>query len=147
MSSHRNLRVAEAIREVVANSILFEVHDPRVRNVTVLAAEVSPDLRNAKVFVTVTGDTRDERKVMHGLQSARGFLQAKIAARLQTRVTPELKFEIDNSAKRTSELLKLIESTVASDTATSATDSSDVEDAEDDQDFEEDDDRLDKDPS
>lgn len=147
MSSHRNLRVAEAIREVVANSILFEVHDPRVRNVTVLAAEVSPDLRNAKVFVTVTGDTRDERKVMHGLQSARGFLQAKIAARLQTRVTPELKFEIDNSAKRTSELLKLIESTVASDTATSATDSSDGEDAEDDQDFEEDDDGPDKDPS
>lgn len=140
MSSHRNLRVAEAIREVVANSILFEVHDPRVRNVTVLAAEVSPDLRNAKVFVTVTGDTRDERKVMHGLQSARGFLQAKIAARLQTRVTPELKFEIDNSAKRTSELLKLIESTVASDTATSATDSSDGEDAEDD-------DGPDKDPS
>lgn len=116
MSSHRNLRVAEAIREVVANSILFEVHDPRVRNVTVLAAEVTPDLRYAKVFVTVTGDNRDERRVMQGLQSARGFLQSKVAARLQTRITPELKFEIDNSAKRTSELLKLIESTVSADT-------------------------------
>ncbi|MBI1324581.1 30S ribosome-binding factor RbfA [bacterium] len=116
MSSHRNLRVAEAIREVVANAILFEVHDPRVKNVTVLAAEVSPDIRQAKVFVTVTGDNRDERRVMQGLQSARGFLQAKVAARLQTRVTPELKFEIDNSAKRTSELLKLIESTVSADT-------------------------------
>lgn len=115
MSSHRNLRVAEAIREVVANAILFEVHDPRVRSVTVLAAEVSPDLRNAKVFVTVTGDARDERRVMQGLQSARGFLQSKVAARLQTRITPELKFEIDNSAKRTSELLKLIESTVSTD--------------------------------
>lgn len=115
MSSHRNLRVAEAIREVIANSILFEIHDPRVRNVTVLAAEVSSDLRNAKVFVTVTGDKRDERRVMQGLQSARGFLQSKVAARLQTRVTPELKFEIDNSAKRTSELLKLIESTVVAE--------------------------------
>jgi len=108
--------VAEAIREVIANAILFEVHDPRVRNVTVLGAEVSPDIRNAKVFVTVTGDRRDERRVMQGLQSCRGFLQSKVAARLQTRVTPELKFEIDNSAKRTSELLKLIESTVSTDT-------------------------------
>jgi ribosome-binding factor A len=112
MSSHRNLRVAEAIREVIANAILFDVNDPRVRNVTVLAVEVSEDIRYAKVFVTVTGDNRDEKRVIHGLQSARGFLQSKVAARLQTRVTPELKFEIDNSSKRTGELLKLIEAAV-----------------------------------
>jgi len=112
--------VAEAIREAVATSILFEVHDPRVRGVTVLAAEVSPDLRNAKVFFTVTGDVRDERRVMQGLQSARGFLQGKVAARLQTKVTPELRFEIDNSAKRTSELLKLIETAVSTDSEVAA---------------------------
>ena len=117
MSSHRSLRVAEAIREVVASSILFEVSDPRVRNLTVLSAEVSPDLRYAKVFVSVTGDQREEKRVMHGLQSARGFLQSKIAARLQTRVTPELRFEIDNASKRTTELLKLIETAVGNDQA------------------------------
>jgi ribosome-binding factor A len=50
---------------------------------------------------------------MHGLQSARGYLQSKIAARLQTRVTPELRFEFDDSAKRTADLLRLIESTVS----------------------------------
>lgn len=115
MSSHRALRVAEAVREVVANAILFEVSDPRVKNVTVLGAEVSPDLRYAKVFVTVSGDDREQKKVMHGLQSARGFLQSKIAARLQIRVTPELRFEIDNSTRQTSELLKLIETAVAED--------------------------------
>jgi ribosome-binding factor A len=109
--------VAEAIREVVASSILFEVSDPRVRNLTVLSAEVSPDLRYAKVFVSVTGDQREEKRVMHGLQSARGFLQSKIAARLQTRVTPELRFEIDNASKRTTELLKLIETAVGNDQA------------------------------
>jgi ribosome-binding factor A len=114
MSSHRPLRVAEAVREVVANAILFDVNDPRVRNVTVLSAEVSPDLRYAKVFITVTGDQREQKRVMHGLQSARGFLQSKIAARLQTRVTPELRFEIDDSAKRTAELLRLIETSIAS---------------------------------
>jgi ribosome-binding factor A len=123
--------VAEAIREVVATSILFEIHDPRVRGVTVLAAEVTPDLRNAKVFFTVTGDARDERRVMQGLQSARGFLQGKVAARLQTKVTPELRFEIDNSAKRTSELLKLIETVVSPDSEVAPVeDDEDVEDAE-----------------
>lgn len=117
MSSHRTLRVAEAVREVVANAILFDVSDPRVRNVTVLSAEVSPDIRHAKVFVSVLGDEREEKRVMHGLQSARGFLQSRIAARLQTRVTPELRFEIDNSAKRTGELLKLIESAMGEEQA------------------------------
>ena len=136
MSSHRSLRVAEAIREVVASSILFEVSDPRVRNITVLSADVSPDLRYAKVFVSVLGDEREEKRVMHGLQSARGFLQSKIAARLQTRVTPELRFEIDNSSKRTSELLKLIETAVGNDqpAAPSTTDPASIDENEDDQD-------------
>lgn len=115
MSVHRSLRVAEAVREVVATAILTEVSDPRVRNVTVLSAEVTPDLRYAKVFFTVTGDDREEKRVMHGLQSARGFLQKKIAARLQTRITPELRFEIDNSARRTMEILKSIELSIAED--------------------------------
>jgi ribosome-binding factor A len=107
--------VAEAVREVVATAILNDVSDPRVRNLTVLGAEVTDDLRYAKVFVTVTGDEREQKRVMHGLQSARGFLQSKIAARLQTRVTPELKFEIDNSARRTMEILKAIELSLAED--------------------------------
>lgn len=117
MSVHRSLRVAEAVREVVATAILTEVSDPRVRNVTVLSAEVTPDLRYAKVFFTVTGDDREQKRVMHGLQSARGFLQKKIAARLQTRITPELRFEIDNSARRTMEILKAIELSIAEDNA------------------------------
>lgn len=120
MSSHRPLRVAEAVREVVANAIIFDVNDPRVRNVTVLGAEVSPDIRHAKVFITVTGDQREQKRVMHGLQSARGFLQSKIAARLQTRVTPELRFEIDDSVKRTAELMRLIETAIATESAGSA---------------------------
>ena len=143
MSSHRSLRVAEAIREVVASSILFEVSDPRVRNLTVLSAEVSPDLRYAKVFVSVLGDEREEKRVMHGLQSARGFLQSKIAARLQTRVTPELRFEIDNAAKRTTELLKLIETAVGNDQpeAPAPADPADIDEDEDDLDESDDDSR------
>ncbi|MFM1802190.1 MAG: Ribosome-binding factor [Planctomycetota bacterium] len=131
MSSHRPLRVAEAVREVVANAILFDVNDPRVRNVTVLSAEVSPDLRHAKVFITVSGDQREQKRVMHGLTSARGFLQSKIAARLQTRVTPELRFEIDDSAKRTAELLKLIESTISQESSSPILENPDQDDEND----------------
>ena len=64
MPSHRSLRMAEAIREVVASAILFDVADPRVRAVTVLRVEVSGDLRNATVFVSIMG-TEAEQQTRH----------------------------------------------------------------------------------
>src|SRR4051812_24963741 len=70
MSSHRALRVAEAIREVVSSSILFEVSDPRVTGVTVLRAEVTGDLRNASVYVSIMGTEAEQNLAMKGLQSA-----------------------------------------------------------------------------
>ena len=76
MPSHRSLRIAEAIREVVATAILFEVADPRVHAVTVLRVEVSADLRQAKVFVSIMG-TEPERRRAEGLNHATGFLQSR----------------------------------------------------------------------
>ena len=69
MPSHRGPRIAEAIREVVSSAILFEVADPRVKGVTVLSAEVSPDLRNATVFVSLMG-TENERENVDGAGSS-----------------------------------------------------------------------------
>ena len=115
MSTHRPLRVAEAIREVVSSSILFEVSDPRVTGVTVLRAEVSGDLRNASVYVSIMGTESEQRLAMKGLQSAAGFLQAKVAARLQTRTTPHLTFKQDVGIKRSIEMSKLIDEALASD--------------------------------
>ncbi|NOX54038.1 MAG: 30S ribosome-binding factor RbfA, partial [Planctomycetes bacterium] len=78
------------------------------RNVTVLNVEVSSDLRHAKVFCSVMGDERTQRLSMHGLNSARGFLQAKIADRLQTRYTPVLRFVLDQGVKKSIETSRLL---------------------------------------
>ena len=72
--------MAEAIREVVASAILFEVADPRVRAVTVLRVEVSADLRQATVYVSVMGTEAEQRLALRGLKHAAGFLQARVAA-------------------------------------------------------------------
>ena len=98
MSSRRCLRAASAIREVVSMAILREIKDPRVRNVTVTGVGVTPDLREAKVFVSVLGDETKAGLSIKGLQSAAGFLQAKIAERIETRYTPRLTFEVDQGA-------------------------------------------------
>ncbi|QEH33036.1 Ribosome-binding factor A [Aquisphaera giovannonii] len=115
MPSHRSLRVAEAIREVVASAVLFEASDPRIRGVTVLRSEVSGDLRNATVYVSVMGTPGEQKLALAGLKHAAGFLQAKVAARLQTKVTPVLSFKIDDSVKKSVEMARLIAEAVASD--------------------------------
>jgi ribosome-binding factor A len=99
MSSRRIAKVAEALRETVSMAVLFELKDPRVRNVTVLRTEVSPDLRSARVFVSVMGDDKAQSLAMHGLRSARGFIQSRIADRLELRYTPILQFVLDPAVK------------------------------------------------
>jgi ribosome-binding factor A len=115
MPSHRSLRMAEAIREVVSSAILFEVADPRVRSVTVLRVEVSGDLRNAAVYVSIMGTPSEQDLAMTGLRHAAGFLQSRVAARLQTRFTPILSFKKDDSVKKSIEISRLIDTAIASD--------------------------------
>ena len=115
MPTHRSLRMAEAIREVVATTILFDVADPRVRSVTVLRVEVSSDLRSATVFVSIMGAEAQRTQAFRGLVHATGFLQARVAARLQTRFTPILSFKHDDSVKKSVELGRVIEEAIASD--------------------------------
>jgi ribosome-binding factor A len=115
MPSHRSLRMAQAIREVVSSAILFEVADPRVHAVTVLGVEVSNDMRHATVHVSIMGTESEQNLAMRGLQHATGFLQAKVAARLQTRFTPVLAFKRDDSVKKSFEITRLIDETIAAD--------------------------------
>src|SRR5688572_9645134 len=103
MTTRRLAKAAEAIRETVSTTILFELRDPRVKNVTVLGAEASPDLKTARVFVSVMGSPKEQSLCLHGLESARGFIQAKLADRLQTRYTPVLKFVLDPAVKKSTE--------------------------------------------
>lgn len=108
MKSHRTARVSEVIRETAANAILFELKDPRVKGVTVTRAEVSADLQHAKVFVSVMGTEREQHLTMHGLKSAAGFVQTKVAARLTSRYVPHITFVLDEGVKKSIEIARLI---------------------------------------
>lgn len=107
--SRRTERVAEALQEAVAEVVQRDIKDPRVGMVTITRATVSPDLRHAKVFFSRLGDDAVRRKSLEGLRSAAGFIRSQVARRLQLRVAPEIRFEIDENieyAVRISELIR-----------------------------------------
>ena len=108
MSTRRTQRVAEAIREVVSMTILTELQDPRVRDVTVIGVEVSGDLHYAKVLVSVMGDETRQTLSLRGLQNSAGFIQAKIAERLDLRFTPKLSFVLDLGVKKSIAIAKIL---------------------------------------
>jgi ribosome-binding factor A len=113
MKAHRVARVAEVVREVASQTILFELRDPRVKGVTVTRAEVSGDLQHAKVFVSVMGTPKEQELCLHGLRHAAGFVQAKLAERLKTRFTPVITFVLDQGVKKSIEMTRLINEALA----------------------------------
>jgi len=108
MKPQRLARVAEVIREVASETILFELRDPRVKGVTVTRTEVSGDLQHAKVYVSVMGTPAEEKLCLHGLRHAAGFIQSKLANRLKTRFTPVINFVLDQGVKKSIEVSRLI---------------------------------------
>ncbi|MBN1851968.1 MAG: 30S ribosome-binding factor RbfA, partial [Pirellulales bacterium] len=108
MSSRRCLKAAEAIRQVVSMAILTELRDPRVENVTVTYVEVSADLRHAKIHVSVMGNEAKQGLCLHGLKSSAGFLQRKVAKRIESRYTPQLVFELDQGVKNSIEISRIL---------------------------------------
>jgi len=89
-------------------AILAEVRDPRVRDVTVTGVEMDADMRGALVRVSVMGDEARGKLALRGLENAAGFLQARIADRIDTRYTPRLRFEIDGGVKKSIELARIL---------------------------------------
>ena len=85
MSSRRVLKAAQAIREVVSTAIITDLRDPRIENVTVTQVEVSGDLRHARIHVSIMGSETNSGQVLKGLNNASGFLQRKVANRIDTR--------------------------------------------------------------
>ena len=113
MTSDRMRRVNEAVREVLSATITTELKDPRVGFVTVTAVETSPDLRHARVFVSVLGNPGERRRTLKALDSAHGFLQRRVGGELRMKNTPQLQFVYDDTPERgmrISELLDLEDS-------------------------------------
>ena len=154
MTTRRTARVNRAIQEAVSTAVLFKVKDPRVKNVTVLRAEATEDLRQAKVYVSVMGDEKRQGLTMKGLTAARGFLQSKVAERLMTKQTPILTFVLDKSIKLDAAAEAALNKLFPVPPASPSDDLADDEDFddddddfddEDDDDFEDDDDENDDD--
>jgi ribosome-binding factor A len=94
----RLLKINESVKETLSSVITAEgLKDPRIGFVTVTGVETSPDLRHAKVFVSVLGGKTERDLTMKALEKSRGFLQAKINASLHMKRTPQLQFFYDDT--------------------------------------------------
>jgi ribosome-binding factor A len=109
MTADRMRRVDEAMREVLSDAITSELKDPRVGFTTVTAVQTSPDLRRARVYVSVLGDDAVRRRSLDGLRSAHGYLQRRVAAELRLKHTPTLDFAYDDTADRGQRIEELLD--------------------------------------
>ena len=115
MSAGRMRRVNEAVRAVLSDAIASDLKDPRVGFVTVTGVKTSPDLRHARVYVSVLGDESVRAATLDGLRSAHGFLQRRVASELTLKHTPALTFEYDPSVDRGMRISQLLDAQKAAD--------------------------------
>lgn len=115
MSSRRVLKAAQAIREVVSMAIITDLKDPRVKDVTVTFVEVSGDMRQAKVHVSVMGDETKQDLALRGLQNSAGYLQSKVGNRIDTRYTPRIQFELDKGMQNAMMVTRILEEVLPKD--------------------------------
>jgi ribosome-binding factor A len=109
MNQGRMRRVDEAVRAVLSEAITQDLQDPRIGFVTVTGVKTSPDLRHARVYVSVLGDEHTRSESLAGLRSAHGFLQSRVAAELTFKHTPRLTFAYDESVDRGMRISQLLD--------------------------------------
>jgi ribosome-binding factor A len=109
MPADRMRRVNEAVREVLSTRVAHGLKDPRIGFVTVTAVETSPDLRHARVYVSVLGSEDERTETLAGLESSHGVLQRAIAAELRMKRTPTLEFVYDESIDRGMRISELLD--------------------------------------
>jgi ribosome-binding factor A len=111
MDYKRSGRVGDLLLELISQLLAREVSDPRIGPVTLAGAEVSRDLRHAKIFFSLLGSAEKKVEVLAGLKSATGFIRAKVAKELKLRSVPTIEFVYDESqdeARRIDELLNQV---------------------------------------
>ena len=107
--SDRMRRVDTAVRQVLGDALSQDLKDPRVGFVTVTDVSTSPDLRHARVYVSILGTPDEQQATLDGLRSAHGFLQGRVARELRLKNTPELDFVLDHTAEKAFRLERLLE--------------------------------------
>jgi ribosome-binding factor A len=114
--TERMRRVNESVRQVLSEAV-GELKDPRIGFVTVTGVETSPDLRHAKVYVSVLGSERKREASLAGLSAAHGVLQTRLARELRMKRTPTLVFEYDPTVERGVRMSQLIDELAPDDQA------------------------------
>jgi ribosome-binding factor A len=107
--SERMRRVDTAVRQVLGDAVSQDLKDPRVGFVTVTDVSTSPDLRHARVYVSILGTPAEQESSLAGLRSAHGFLQGRVARELRLKNTPELEFVLDDTAEKAFRVERLLE--------------------------------------
>ncbi|CAM3705174.1 30S ribosome-binding factor RbfA [Mesobacillus zeae] len=95
--AHRVNRVGEQMKKELGDIIGRKIKDPRIGFVTVTDVEVTGDLQQAKVFISVLGDEAQKENTLKALAKAKGFIRSEIGQRIRLRKTPEITFEFDQS--------------------------------------------------
>ncbi|HVS12750.1 MAG TPA: 30S ribosome-binding factor RbfA [Thermoanaerobaculia bacterium] len=109
MPTHRPERVADFLREELAQILRDEVRDPRLRDATVTTVRLSADLHHARVLVSMLGGEEDKREGLEGLRRATGFIRGRLARRITLRSVPELRFEVDHGAEHSLRISQLLD--------------------------------------
>jgi ribosome-binding factor A len=109
MAGPRMRRINEVLREVVGAAIASDLSDPRIGFTTVTSIETSPDLRHAKVYVSVLGDEEARAATLEGLRSSHGVIQSRIAAETRMKRTPTLTFHYDDTVEQGMRISHLLE--------------------------------------
>ena len=109
MPTARMRRVNESIKEILGDAITTELKDPRIGFVTVTDVDTSPDLRAARVYISVLGSEEERELSLAGLRSSHGFLQGKIASAMRMKRTPTLTFHYDESVERGVRISRLLD--------------------------------------
>ncbi len=111
MAGDRIRRVDEAVRQVLTDAVAQDLQDPRIGFVTMTSVKTTPDLRHARVYVSVLGDEQQRAATLAGLSSAHGALQRRIARELRLKRTPTLEFLYDDTTDRAMRLEEILERT------------------------------------
>lgn len=110
MPSQRQRRIQELLVQEISDIVRRQVKDPRIGFVTITDAEVSPDLRNARIFVSALGSAEEKTAALAGLRSAAGFIRGEFGRRANLRFSPVLEFRDDPSAERGARIQELLAS-------------------------------------
>lgn len=109
----RTHRISEEMKKEISSIIQSELKDPRLpKLISVISANVTKDLRYAKVLVSVMGSDEEKKNAIGGLKSAAGFIRREVGHRMQLRYTPEIQFELDTSIEHGVYITKLINDTI-----------------------------------